>query len=249
VPIFLIQSPLKFPFSKAFLAQLLGHTTLIRGLLQVRKEDLVDQKLNCSFELPSTISSLGVLAAVAESPPIISRVPHRPEALTASPAVGGSNHSSGFDAAGESLHRSDFERSLEASTRYSELGDETSERDGASVRDPGAGGRDVEKELLEKLQLERRNAGARWITVTPSPGSHMLPGVWCADDVLPSRVWDRLVRAIVHAQELNLRAVRGVGLSWAWGGGVARHGDAAALQSGSPRSSWYPPAPLLARPR
>jgi hypothetical protein len=130
-------------------------------LLQVRKEDLVDQKLNCSFELPSTISSLGALTAVAESPPILARVPHRTDALSASPAMGASNHSSGFEAAGESLHRSEFDRSLEASTRYSELGDETSEREsGASVRDQGAGSRDVEKELLEKLQLERRHAGA-----------------------------------------------------------------------------------------
>eukprot|EP00291_Cryptomonas_curvata_P011681 CAMPEP_0172184368 /NCGR_PEP_ID=MMETSP1050-20130122/19534_1 /TAXON_ID=233186 /ORGANISM="Cryptomonas curvata, Strain CCAP979/52" /LENGTH=380 /DNA_ID=CAMNT_0012858153 /DNA_START=209 /DNA_END=1352 /DNA_ORIENTATION=+ len=127
---------------------------------KVRKEDLVDQKLNCSFELPSAISSLGALTAVAESPPPIpARVPHRTDALSASPAMGGSNHSSGFEAAGESLHRSEFERSLEASTRYSELGDETSEREsGASVRDQNAGGRDVEKELLEKLQLERRHA-------------------------------------------------------------------------------------------
>jgi hypothetical protein len=128
--------------------------------LQVRKEDLVDQKLNCSFELPSTISSLGALTAVAESPPILSRVPHRTDTLSASPAIGGSNHSSGFEAAGESLHRSEFSV-LEASTRYSELGDEPSEREsGASIRDQGAAGRDVEKELLEKLQLERRHAGA-----------------------------------------------------------------------------------------
>jgi hypothetical protein len=130
------------------------------------------------------------LTAVAESPPIAARAPHRPDTLAASPAMGGSNHSSGFEAVGESLHRSEFERSLEASTRYSELGDETSEREsGASVRDPTAGGRDVEKELLEKLQLERRHAGLCWpeagiFLLATWTGSHLSRSVRFDDGVI-----------------------------------------------------------------
>lgn len=119
----------------------------------------MDQKLNCSFELPSSLtSSLGALSAVAESPPLMRTAPHK---LDGSPAtVGALGHSSESEAVGESLHRSELERSLEASTRYSDMGEEASEREGGGARDHSTIGRDVEKDLLEKLQLERRHAGA-----------------------------------------------------------------------------------------
>ena len=129
--------------------------------LQVRKEELVNQKLNCSFELPNSLtSSLGTLSAVAESPPLMRTAPHKPDALSASPAnVGALGHSGESEVGGDSLHRSELERSLEANTRYSDMGEEASEREGGNGRDHSTVGRDMEKELLEKLQLERRHAG------------------------------------------------------------------------------------------
>ena len=155
---------------------------------QVRKEDLVDQKLNCSFELPSSLSSsLGVLSAVAESPPLLRTAQSKPDGRSASPAlVGVPGNSSGSEFGGDSLHRSELERSLEASTRYSDLGEEASERDVVSSgREQSAGGRDVEKELMEKLQLERRHAGAAaWSFVT---FSHSAPRLTALYDVC---CWD-----------------------------------------------------------
>ena len=161
----------------------------------MRKEDLVDQKLNCSFELPSSLSSsLGVLSAVAESPPLLRTAQSKPDGRSASPAlVGVPGNSSGSEFGGDSLHRSELERSLEASTRYSDLGEEASERDVVSSgREQSAGGRDVEKELMEKLQLERRHAGATaWAFVIFSHSAPRLTALClvCCWDALPQR-WD-----------------------------------------------------------
>ena len=161
----------------------------------MRKEDLVDQKLNCSFELPSSLSSsLGVLSAVAESPPLLRTAQSKPDGRSASPAlVGVPGNSSGSEFGGDSLHRSELERSLEASTRYSDLGEEASERDVVSSgREQSAGGRDVEKELMEKLQLERRHAGAAaWSFVIFSHSAPRLTALYdvCCWDALPQR-WD-----------------------------------------------------------